>query len=35
MKHDWITPEWPAPANVRAFITTRSGGVSAAPRDFP
>ena len=33
MKHDWITPEWPAPANVKALITTRSGGVSVAPRD--
>lgn len=26
-----IVPDWPAPANVRALITTRSGGVSAAP----
>ena len=26
-----ITPDWPAPANVRSLITTRSGGVSAAP----
>src|SRR5690349_12105602 len=25
---DWIVPEWPAPANVKAFITTRAGGVS-------
>ena len=25
---DWIIPDWPAPANVRAFITTRDGGVS-------
>jgi YfiH family protein len=33
MKHDWITPDWPAPANVRAFVTTRNGGVSIAPRD--
>ena len=33
MKHDWLTPAWPAPANVKAFITTRSGGVSVAPRD--
>ena len=24
----WITPDWPAPANVRAFVTTRAGGVS-------
>lgn len=33
MRHDWITPDWPAPANVKALITTRSGGVSVAPRD--
>lgn len=26
-----ITPQWPAPANVRACITTRTGGLSAAP----
>jgi YfiH family protein len=25
---DWITPDWPAPANVRAFVTTRNGGIS-------
>jgi YfiH family protein len=25
---DWIVPEWPAPSRVRAFITTRAGGVS-------
>lgn len=24
----WIVPDWPAPANVRAFATTREGGVS-------
>jgi YfiH family protein len=28
---DWITPDWPAPANVRALITTRTGGVSLPP----
>ena len=28
---DWIVPDWPAPANVRAFATTRAGGVSAGP----
>ena len=28
MNHDWIVPDWPAPANVKALITTRSGGVS-------
>lgn len=27
----WIVPEWPAPARVRAFVTTREGGVSTAP----
>lgn len=27
----WIIPEWPAPPNVRALVTTRAGGVSAAP----
>lgn len=25
---DWLVPDWPAPANVRAFVTTRAGGVS-------
>jgi YfiH family protein len=25
----WIVPEWPAPANVRALITTRAGGASS------
>lgn len=25
---DWITPDWPAAPQVRAMITTRSGGVS-------
>jgi len=25
---DWIVPDWPAPANVKALITTRAGGVS-------
>ncbi len=29
--HDWIVPDWPAPANVKAFITTRNGGVSSGP----
>lgn len=24
----WIVPDWPAPAGVRAFVTTREGGVS-------
>ena len=26
---DWIVPDWPAPARVRAFVTTRAGGVSS------
>ena len=29
----WLTPDWPAPANVRAAATLRTGGVSAAPFD--
>lgn len=28
MNPDWLIPDWPAPANVRAFVTTRAGGVS-------
>lgn len=28
---DWIVPDWPAPASVKALITTRAGGVSAGP----
>jgi len=27
----WIVPDWDAPANVRALITTRAGGVSRGP----
>ncbi|MFT5220297.1 MAG: YfiH family protein [Planctomycetota bacterium] len=30
---EFITPDWPAPANIRAFSTTRVGGVSASPYD--
>lgn len=26
--HDWLVPDWPAPANVRAVCSTRTGGVS-------
>ncbi|MCP8463862.1 peptidoglycan editing factor PgeF [Pseudomonas sp. ZM23] len=29
----WLTPDWPAPENVRACVTTRAGGVSAEPFD--
>ncbi len=28
---EWITPDWPAPPNVHALITTRAGGVSVGP----
>ena len=31
MSQDWIVPDWPAPANVQALVTTRHGGVSVAP----
>jgi YfiH family protein len=30
---DWIVPDWPAPARVRAVCTTRDGGVSLPPYD--
>jgi YfiH family protein len=30
---DAIRPDWPAPAGVRALMSTRAGGVSAAPFD--
>lgn len=33
VKSDWLIPQWPAPARVRAVCTTRAGGVSAAPYD--
>nr|VFJ47454.1 MAG: conserved hypothetical protein [Candidatus Kentron sp. FW] len=29
----FITPNWPAPANVRAYTTTRLGGISEPPWD--
>jgi YfiH family protein len=28
---DWIVPAWPVPPGVRAFVTTRAGGVSRGP----
>ncbi|AZD18102.1 peptidoglycan editing factor PgeF [Pseudomonas chlororaphis] len=30
---DWLIPDWPAPAGVKACVTTRAGGVSLAPFD--
>jgi YfiH family protein len=30
---DWLIPDWPAPAQVKACVTTRAGGVSQAPFD--
>ena len=30
---DWLVPQWPAPAVVRALCTSRAGGVSLAPYD--
>lgn len=30
---DFIVPDWPAPASIRAFSTTRAGGFSSAPWD--
>ena len=32
-KADWLIPQWPAPAGVRAVFTTRQGGVSVPPYD--
>ncbi|WP_308724703.1 peptidoglycan editing factor PgeF [Metapseudomonas otitidis] len=29
----WLTPDWPAPARVRACVTTRTDGVSLPPYD--
>ncbi|MCQ6259865.1 peptidoglycan editing factor PgeF [Pseudomonas sp. Q11] len=31
--NDWLIPDWPAPAWVKACVTTRTGGVSLAPFD--
>lgn len=33
MSAEWITPDWPAPARVKALMTTRRGGVSLPPYD--
>jgi polyphenol oxidase len=31
MQTDWLQPDWPAPVNVHALVTTRNGGVSLGP----
>ncbi|MFC6339267.1 peptidoglycan editing factor PgeF [Pseudomonas sp. CCM 7891] len=31
--NDWLTPDWPAPAGVKACVTTRAGGVSLGSFD--
>jgi YfiH family protein len=31
MPSSWIVPQWPAPKHVRAIVTSREGGHSAAP----
>lgn len=33
MTLELITPDWPAPANIHAYSTTRTGGVSLPPYD--
>ncbi len=33
MHSDWLVPQWPAPARVRAVCTTRAGGRSQPPYD--
>jgi len=33
LEPDWLRPQWPAPAHVRAVCTTRAGGTSQAPFD--
>lgn len=30
---DWLLPDWPVPAGIRAVFTTRAGGVSVPPFD--
>ena len=32
-EHGWLIPDWPAPVNVKALVTSRRGGVSQAPFD--
>lgn len=31
MRLNWLYPDWPAPASVRAVVTTRRGGASLSP----
>lgn len=31
--HGWLLPDWPAPAMIRACVTTRTGGISVPPFD--
>lgn len=33
LPNEWLIPDWPAPAKVRGFMTTRHGGVSLPPYD--
>jgi len=35
MHEQWIQPDWPVSPNVRAVITTRTGGVSTGPYGVP
>lgn len=30
---DWLVPDWPAPAGIKAVFTSRAGGVSTVPFD--
>ena len=30
---EWIQPQWPAPAHVRAYVTTRAGSINSPPYD--
>jgi len=30
-EHGWLTPDWSAPLNIKALVTSRQGGVSQAP----